>query len=33
MHKMNNTQERSLRSLLKNYKDNIQDILRSSGNI
>ena len=31
MHKMNKIHERSLRLLLKNYKDDFQDLLRSSG--
>ena len=33
MHKMNKIHERSLRLLLKNYKDDFQDLLRSSGDI
>ena len=33
MSKMNKVHERSLRLLLKKYKDNFQDLLRSSGNI
>ena len=33
MHKMNKIYERSLRFLLKNYKDDFQDLLRSSGDI
>ena len=33
MHKMNKIHERSLHLLLKNYKDGIQDLLRSSGDI
>ena len=33
MHKTNKIHERSLRLLLKNYKDNFQDLLRSSGDI
>ena len=33
MHKMNKIYERSLRLLLKNYKDDFQDLLRSSGDI
>ena len=33
MHKMNNIHKRSLRLLLKNYKDDFQDLLRSSSNI
>ena len=33
MHKMNKIHERSLRLLLKNYKDNFQDLLGSSGDI
>ena len=33
MHKMNKIHERSLRFLLKNYKDDFQDLLRSSGDI
>ena len=33
MHKMNKIHERSLRLLLKNYNDNFQDLLRSSGDI
>ena len=33
MQKMNKTHERSLRLLLKNYKDDFQDFLRSSGDI
>ena len=33
MHKMNNIQERSLRLLLKNYKDNFQDLLSPSDGI
>ena len=33
MHKMNKVHERSLRLLLKNYKDDFQDLLRSSGDI
>ena len=34
MHKMNNKiYERSLRLLLKNYKDDFQDLLRSSGDV
>ena len=33
MHKMNKIHERSLCLLLKNYKDDFQDLLRSSGNI
>ena len=31
MYKMNKIHERSLRLLLKNYKDDFQDLLRSSG--
>ena len=31
MHKMNKIHQRSLRLLLKNYKDNFQDLSRSSG--
>ena len=33
MHKMNKIHERSLRLLLKNYKDDFQDLLRSSSDI
>ena len=33
MHKMNKIHERSLRLLLKNYKDDFHDLLRSSGDI
>ena len=33
MHKTNKIHERSLRLLLKNYKDDFQDLLRSSGDI
>ena len=33
MHKMNKIHERSLRLLLKNYKDDFQDLLRSSRDI
>ena len=33
MHKMNKIHERSLRLLLKNYKDGFQDLLRTSGDI
>ena len=33
MHKMNKIHERSLRLLLKNYKDDFQDLLRCSGDI
>ena len=33
MHKMNKIQERSLLSLLKNYKDDFQDLLRLSGDV
>ena len=33
MHKINKIHERSLRLLLKNYKDDFQDLLRSSGDI
>ena len=33
MHNMNKFHERSLRLLLKNYKDDFQDLLRSSGDI
>ena len=33
MHNMNRIQERSFRLLLKNWKDDFQDILRSSGDI
>ena len=33
MHKMNKIHERPLRLLLKNYKDDFQDLLRSSGDI
>ena len=33
MHKMNKIYERSLRLLLKNYKDDFQDFLRSTGDI
>ena len=33
MHKMNKIHERSLCLLLKNYKDDFQDLLRSSGDI
>ena len=33
MHKMNKIHERSLRLLLKNYKDDFQDLLWSSGDI
>ena len=33
MHKVNKILERSLRLLLENYKDDFQDLLRSSGNI
>ena len=33
MYKMNKILKRSLRSLLKNYKDHFQDTLRSSSNI
>ena len=33
MHKMNKIDERSLRLLLKNYKDDFQDLLRSSGDV
>ena len=33
MHKMNKIHERSLRLLLKNYKDDFQVLLRSSGDI
>ena len=33
MHKMNKIQEPSLRLLFKNYKDNFQNFLRSSGDI
>ena len=33
MHKTNNIHERSLRLLLKNYKDAFQDLLRFSGDI
>ena len=33
MYKINKIQERSLRLLLKNYKDDLQDLLRSSGDV
>ena len=33
MHKMNKIHERCLRLLLKNYKDDFKDLLRSSGDI
>ena len=33
MHKMNKIHKRSLRLLLKNYKDDFQDVLRPSGDI
>ena len=33
MHKMNKIHEWSLHLLLKNYKDDFQDLLRSSGDI
>ena len=33
LHKMNKIHERSLRLLLQNYKDDFQDLLRSSGDI
>ena len=33
MHKMNKFHERSLSLLLKNYKDDFQDLLKSSGDI
>ena len=33
MHKMNKIREQLLRLFLKNYKDDFQDFLRSSGNI
>ena len=33
MHKMNKLHERSLRLLLKNYKDDFQGLLKPSGNI
>ena len=33
MHKMNKIHERSLSLLLKNYKDDFQDLLGSSGDI
>ena len=33
MHKMNKIHEWSLRLLLKNYKDDFQDLLRSSGDV
>ena len=33
MHKMNKIDEASLRLLLKNYEDGLQDLTRSSGNI
>ena len=32
-HKMNKVHERSLRLLLKNFKDDFQDLLRSSGDV
>ena len=33
MHKMNKIHERSLRLLMKNYKNDFQDLFRSSGGI
>ena len=33
IHKMNKIHERSLRLLFKNYKDDFQSLLRSSGDI
>ena len=33
MHKMNKIHERSMRLLFKNYKDDFQDLLRSSADI